>query len=357
MSFVRIALVLILSASFGGCAYLHSFDSNLPQQVDEWIQQKEYHRALETLEHVRSSHKHYAILMKQKQRILKLAQELERKTIQDANQLVAQNEWYKANQLYNRAQEKLPDSKRLNGSYKEFIEKRDAYLRQFENRLLVNKGIWINNNISSYEKVKSALPEDYHSINGITDFERDREKTLEALIECAQTAGAEDKLVLAGKCLSLARRMDGDLQDDPRLAEVHRKLEQARESQLQDYKKQTRDLLAEFKQGNSLDILQRAHDHLESADQFQPLDNTASVLLVQLKKRLHSGIQQRMESARRLYSQGKIELALQIWESLQTISPDNQKLEAHIERAQRVLSKLQRLQRQGSSINPPNANN
>ncbi|MDY6980925.1 MAG: hypothetical protein SV201_13685, partial [Pseudomonadota bacterium] len=62
---------------------------------------------------------------------------------------------------------------------------------------------------------------------------------------------------------------------------------------------------------------------------------------------------QRMESARRLYSQGKIQQALQVWESLHSIDPGNQQLEAHIERARRVLEKLQRLQQNGSVVSPP----
>jgi hypothetical protein len=65
------------------------------------------------------------------------------------------------------------------------------------------------------------------------------------------------------------------------------------------------------------------------------------------------GINQGIAGGRRQYSQGHIEQALQIWTALSNIDPGNQKLAEHIERAEHVLQKLQRLNQKGTTIKPP----
>ena len=354
MSLIRVFLILSLSLSFSGCAFLYTFDSNLPAKIDQWVKQEEYGKALSVLEHIKPNNENYALLMKKKQVIERQAKNYERKTILTANQLVSKNQWHKASLLYEDAMDKLPHSEKLQKSYADFKLKRQVYLEDLENQLLIHKGVWLNNTSLLYRKIKAAVPDKYRSVSGIKDYEKDRDKTLESLVECARTASAANELPLAGKCLALAQRMDKDLKKDPRLDEVRIKLNQARDARTRQYKRKTSALIAELRQGYSQDILQRAHDHLQAADQFGPLDDANLKLLEDLDKRLQSGIHQRMESARRLYSRGKIEQALQIWESLQTLAPGNQQLQAYIERARRVLEKLQRLQKEGPAVTPPN---
>lgn len=355
MNLLRILVIVSLALSFSGCAFLQSLDSNLPEKIDQWAKQEEYGKALATLEHVRPGNQNYALLMKKKQIIERQARAFERKTIQASNQLTAQNQWHKASLLYEDAMDKLPDSETLETAYTQFKDRRQTYLEDLETQLLIHKGTWLNNTATLYQRIKTTVPGDYRSVNGVRDYEHDREETLESLIECARTAGAADKLPLAGKCLALAQRMDRSLHNDPRLAGVRNRLDQARDARSRQYKRQTQDLIAELRQGYSQENLQRAHDHLQAADQFEPLDDGNLELLEDLNKRLQSGIHQRMESARRLYSRGKIEQALQIWETLQTLAPNNQQLQAYIERARRVLEKLQRLQQDGPVITPPDA--
>ncbi len=353
MNVLRLLVVFSLTLSFSGCAYLHSFDSNLPEKIDQWIEEEQYGKALNTLEHVREDNRNYGLLMKQKARILSLAAKLEKETIARSQQLVARNEWYNASQLYQEALHKYPDSKTLRTAHEDFIEQRQTYLTALETRLLINKGSWLKQNASIYSRVKAAIPHTYRSVDGIRDYESDRQQTTRALVECALSADSADNIDLARQCLLLAERLEPALKQDPRLADTRERIGEAREARLTRYKNRIIDLMAELRQGNSLDNLQRARDRLQSSGQYGPLDDETLELLDNLSKRLQEGINQRMESARRLYSQGKIQQALQIWESLHSIDPDNQQLEAHIDRARRVLEKLERLQQNGSVVSPP----
>ncbi len=48
-----------------------------------------------------------------------------------------------------------------------------------------------------------------------------------------------------------------------------------------------------------------------------------------------------LEEGRRLYAQGRIREALEIWRPLRALAPENRELEAHLERAERVLRRLE----------------
>ncbi|TDY01551.1 hypothetical protein [Thiohalophilus thiocyanatoxydans] len=350
MTLHRFFLIVALSLSLGNCAYLHSFDANLAEKIDQWIEEEKYHKALKTLEHVKDNKADYALLMQKREQIIKLAEKLEQKTISRTNQLVRNNEWHKAAQLYEKNLEKIPEHEKLRQSYADFLEKRQAYLKDLELRLLIKKSAWLGNNTVLYDKIKKAIPGNYQSVSGVRDYEHDREQALQALIECIRTSSSANRLDLAKTCLSLAQRIDRDIQYDPRVASARKKINQEKAASLRQYKQKTTDILSNLRQGYSLDNLQRSHDHLKASSDFPSLDKEAMGLLDELDRHLKAGIEQRMESARRLYSNGKIEHALQIWESLQTIAPDNQKLNGYIDRAHRVLKKLRQLQEKEPGI-------
>ena len=82
-------------------------------------------------------------------------------------------------------------------------------------------------------------------------------------------------------------------------------------------------------------------------------NRTSIKLRKELDKRYRQGIDQKIAAGRKLYSNGKIQEALDVWNSLLEINPDNQKLQGHIDRAERVLKKLQRLSNEGAVVQPP----
>ncbi len=357
MNRLRFLAFTLISLLFNGCAYFHSFNSDLPAKIDQWIEQKEYGQALDTLEYVKPGDSNYKLLMQKKQRIRRLAASLENTTISKARRLTNRNKWNDALLTYNSALDKLPDSKKLQEAKNDFLRKRQAYLKELELRLLINKGEWLNRNASLHQKIKSTLPEEYHSIPGIRDYEDDIDETLPALVACTETAILADELHLAQQCLHLAEQLGKDVSEDSRLTAARRQIKQADRTRVQHQNQKTRALLAELKQGYSLENLQRAHEHLAIMRKRNTRDKESVRLQRELNQRLQNGLNQRIEAARRLYSGGKIEQALQIWESLQTIAPDNPKLEAHIERAQRVLDKLQHLHKNGPAVIPPELQN
>ncbi len=340
--------VLLIQLLSGGCAYLSSFSTELPDKIDTLIQQQEYGEALQTLKYVRPSHPDYQRLMQQKKKIDKLVVKYERRTIQTADKLVRQGKWYTAEQTYDQALQKVPQSAKLQKAQQQFLTKRDNYLKQLELALLLNRANWLIKNASTQKEIVQVLPDDYRRYEELRDYSNKVEDTAQHLVNCVQSALDAGDYNLAATCLKLAERIGAKNIDKKQLAKANKTLTRAGKSEVKKQNKKTRALIAELKQGYSQDNLRRARNQLNVLEKQNSRNKTAIKLRKELDKRYRQGIDQKIAAGRRLYSSGKIQEALDVWNSLLEIDPDNQKLEGHIDRAERVLAKLQRLSKEGA---------
>ena len=350
--FFLVSLIFFLLL-LSGCAYLSSFSAELPQKIDTLIQQQEYGEALQTLKYVRPTHPDYKRLMRQKKRIEKLVVKYERKTIQKADKLTRQGKWYPAQQTYEQALEKVPHSEELRKAQQAFLIKRDNYLKQLELSLLLNRANWLIKNAPTQKEIVRVLPDDYQRYEELRDYPDKVDEAAVQLVDCVQSALDAGDYNLAETCLKLAERIDSENVDKEQLAIAKKKLAKAEKTEVRKQNDITRALIAELKQGYSQDNLKRARQQLNVLEKQNNRNRTSIKLRKELKKRYRQGIDQKIAAGRRLYSSGKIQKALDIWNSLLEIDPDNQKLQGHIDRAERVLKKLQRLSNEGAVVQPP----
>ncbi len=348
--FISLILFQLLS---GGCAYLASYSSELPERIETLIQQQEYGEALQLLEYVRPTHTDYKRLMQQKKRVEKLVVKYERKTVLKADKLVRQGNWYSAEQTYAQALEKVPQSKKLQKAQAEFIVKRDNYLKQLELSLLLNRANWLIKNAPTQKEIVRVLPNDYQRYEELRNYPAKVEETAQLLVGCVQSALDAGDYNLAATCLKLAERIGAKNIDQKQLAKANKTLARAKKSEVKKQNNKTRALIAELKQGYSQDNLRRARHQLTVLERQNSRNRTAVKLRKELDKRYRQGIDQKIAAGRRLYSGGKIQEALDVWNSLLNIDPDNQKLQGHIDRAERVLQKLERLSNEGAVVQPP----
>ena len=346
--------LLTIQLLFGGCAYFSSFSAELPEKIDGLIQQQEYAEALAMLEYVRPSHADYAQLMQQKKRIEKQIPDFETTTIKRAQQLTRQEKWYPAQQTYEQALAKLPQSQRIYAAQQEFLKQRDNYLTQLELSLVLNRANWLIKNAPVQKEIVRVIPDDYQRYEELRDYPQQVDETADQLIKCVQSALDANDYNLADTCLKLVERLDSKNVDKKQLATARKKLAQAEKAEVRKQNAKTQALIAELKQGYSQDNLRRARQHLNVLRKQNSRDKTSRKLQAQLEQRYREGIDQKIAAGRRLYSSGKIQEALDVWNSLLEIDPGNQKLEAHIDRAERVLKKLERLSNEGAVVQPPN---
>ncbi len=356
MKRILLLSIILFHTLLSGCAYLSSFSSDLPDKIDSLIKQEQYAKALDIIKYVKPNNPDYKNLIAQKKRILRLAKKLENDSIEKAHLFVQQGEWYQAQLAYETALQKLPPSPRLEKAYKSFLQQRKAHLQKLELILLLNKANWLIGNKPVQKEIKKVLPDAEKHYEELKDYPHQIDKTAEKLAAYTKNALKKRDYSLAKKCLSLIEKLGATNIDRKFIRNSHQQLAKAEKNKRKKQDNITRALIAELTQGISHENLQRARQHLDLIKKQKKLSKTSRKLYNQLKKRYRAGINQGIAAGRKLYSSGKIREALEVWNALLLIDTDNQKLEEHINRANRVLKKLHRLSRDGAGIQPPNKN-
>lgn len=349
----RIVTLVLLSLILHGCAYLHSLNSGLPQQIDEWAAAHEYGKALDTLSYVSKNHKDYPLLKKKQHNLVLKAKEFEYDQHMSARKQENNGQWHKADNIYNNALNKFPKSKLLNTEYQAFTSRRDKYLKDLEFKLSIARGTWLIESTPLQKQIINASPDDYATQRRFKKNSREIQKTADELMTCTATAIQAGRTSLAKTCLDTAERLKSPDIDKAKLISFKKQLNEAHQRFIQKQNNKTRALLKEIKQGYSHDNLQRAQSHLSEFAEHTKQNKEAEKLAKELDKYIRTGLAQRMEAGRRLYSNGQIQEALSIWIPLKSIDPENTKLQDYIERAKRVLDKLEKLSNSPSTIAPP----
>ena len=350
---LRITLLLFLSTLLHGCAYLHSLSSDLPQKIDGWVAAHEYGQALDTLSHVSKTHKQYALLKNKKRTVLIKAKDFEHSQHLAAQKQENNKQWHKADNIYTYALEKYPQSSLLRTEYQSFKKRRDKYLTALETKLSIAKGNWLIESTPLQEKIARATPDDYYTQRRFNKNNQELQATADERMGCAETAIQSGHIPLAEKCLDTADRLNPAFIDKNKLKKLKAQLDKKQQLIVKEENRKTSALLSELKQGYSHDNLLRARRHLSEVRDNKKRNKESVKLEKQLEKYIKTGLTQRMEAGRRLYSDGQIQQALSIWIPLKSIAPDNTKLNDHIERAKRVLNKLEKLSNTPPAITLP----
>jgi len=349
---LRCALLgLILSLQ--GCAYLASFGSHLPDTIEQQIAAGEYGKALATLKWVKPDHPDYARLMQLQAEARRQARALEKRTLREATKREKQGEWYRAQKTYEQALERIPDSEPLQKAYSAFLERRQRYLHKLELALLMNRANWLIQNAPIRTEVARVLPEEYRRYPALRDYDKQVHKTARGLDRCLQEALDEHRPKLLEACLELRLKLDPEHRDAELVAAARQALARYRARERRQENDATRALITELKQGYSHDNLLRARQLLDRLADTPARDATSRALRAELERYFRQGIEQGIAAGRKLYSRGDVAGALDIWQSLAKIDPDNEKLLDHIQRAERVLKKLERLSKEGAEVKPP----
>ncbi len=350
MNHLKKLLLLMGLSLLGGCSFLQSFHSQSTEYVEVLIQEKQYSRAENVLQHISPSHPDYPALMAQKKRLHKLSNKLEKNALAQVRKLRKQNKWQQALQTLHSARTSLPESQLLRKAEQDFLAARNKRINELNMKIDIHKGIWLKDAEPLLDAIVRTQPDNYVRQQQQQQFKLEKARTLKNLARCAREAMDEELYELGRHCLELVNKIDRERQYTESLKQAKVKLQQHDHAWRQQQIKLSGELLKELKQGYSHDNLLRASRHLQklsSHDQSAEEKQYSSML----KQELDKGIAQNMDAGRQLYSAGKVTEALSIWTSLRQITPDNEALEAHISRAQRVLKKLERLEKQQSSSN------
>ncbi len=357
------AFLLPLFLFLVGCAPDQMIKRDLPKQVDRWVAEEEYGKALRALERVSPDHPLYPRLQAQRKEVLRLVDKYERVLIDKGRMLIRNQEWQRAHELYQDGMEKLPDSERIARARADFLARRAERVEELRTEALVNKGDWLSRQLPLQREILRTMPDDRQAKKDLKRANRELEPTSAGLYVCGQRALDSGNNKLAVRCLALAAQLTPttSVKDALARAEKEHKKTKARtrrakrKRQRQSEADMVRRLLDEYEEAYEADDLIQARGILSELKLADP----KSVRVEQLEMELESAIGERvtrgMEESRRLYSQGKIQQALDNWRELSKLDPENEDIKTHIARAERVLAKLRELSEKQPAANVPPA--
>lgn len=334
--------LLVTLLLFSGCAFIHSLDENLPQQVDDWMQNKEYGKVIDTLAYISADHPHYKRLAPLREIAVQKALEYETDILTRGKQLLDQQHWQETYITYEQGLQKLPDSAAIQQAMNEFLQQRDTYIRQLSYQLLFNKAQAVLSNTPIQNMISRAAPDNYRYRTQARQQEAERIALAVELLDCGEHSLQANQLVTGQKCLDLAAKLSGSP-----LPKRHQQLQKL----LSRKRKSLSQLLSDSAQINLSAAeaalkqirLKEAKDYLEKV----PAEEQQKPAVIKFRERLQTeiklAVKQGAAAGRKLYSAGKIKAALEVWQALLILDPENTALQKHIERAQRVLKKLESL--------------
>jgi len=351
---VFISLILITSA-LSGCAFVHSFDKDLDSKIKQWMHEHEYSKALDALAHIRKNHVQYAQLQKRKIEVQQAADRFEKIKLREIDAHIAAQDWQAAESSLNYSMVKLPDSAKLQTAYNEFIKKRAHYLKGLYYRLYINKAEWLVKNQDVQQELSRTLPDDKITKRATEQYKREIDSVYKQLIVCGIEGINIGDLELAEQCYLLADELKPSTEIQKTIQGIQRKLAKKQKRKPLLLSKRGRQQLekakASLKQGD-MKITLAAYNKIPAKDTKHAL---VTAFKQELDSRIKENVAQAIEIGRKLYSQGKIEQALAIWNDTRELAPYHEYLISHIDRAQRVIDNLDKLKKQEDTVSPPKA--
>ncbi len=340
--------VLSLAACFPAAQNLRGERTD---QLDHWVAEEEYGKALKRIDRVSPKDPAYPSLQERRAEILRLADKYEQALVKEARKLKRSEKWQEAFDLYEQGLSKLPNSERIQKARDEFLTERATRVEALRVEALISKGDWLNRDFRLRKKTVAIVPEDRRARKDLKRTTRELEETSKQLYVCGQRAWERGDNELALRCLSLAEKLRPTSSVKDALVRVKkeqskRKAKKRRATRKKKEKSDAdmaRKFLDEYEEAFEQGDLLRAREALAKSKSLQPSNERVEQLEKELELSIANRVKRGMEESRRVYSQGKIQQALDNWRYLSKLDPDNEDIKVHIARAERVLAKVREL--------------
>lgn len=327
-----------------GCATLvaKSPDANL--QIESWIKNHKYDKALETIAAMSADHGDYERLIRSVPSIKKQREQFIMTVIQQAKSFEPQQDWVNALSTINSGLAKLPQSPELRGLYDYYEEKRQARINNDEAAIVIAKAQYI---IDSRPFQESKLYNADNAFSAQQEFNDYLDQALEVsrqLYAIGQRYWQQDKGLQASKALRLSIQTANNELSAELLAEIEQLLGSELAAQNDNSSAAKADqidpLVSEFYRHLRADNFVAAQITL---NELRALNYNGSFTLQQrLQTRKNSRVEALINNGNRLYNSGHIQAAIEQWQLAQTLAPDNQAISQQLARAERFIGNLER---------------
>ena len=271
--------------------------------------------------------------------------------------LLGEDNWPAANEKIDFLRQHAPLNDQLNRHLETFTARQTRYLGRLQSSLLLLKSRHIPEELVLQSQLHQAEPHNSVLHKQLRRSEADRERVLAALSEQFLQAEAEQQFDTALLYARAIQRLAPSLDIDNSIARIQALLAPiaiAKSNSLNsELDEQYQQQLNEFGKALVNDQWLQARAVLDKMLEERPRDSELLGQDTYLKEIFTEQVAQAKESGEQLYSTGEVEQALEVWQAVLPMVPNDVQLKANIERARRILDKVKSLREDSLAGEPP----
>ncbi len=364
---MRNATILLLALLAAGCGHLQRAGEIGPAQIRDWLAQDEYGNAIATLQRQTRLNPDDSTLREWLEMAKQNANLYARKQIEAANALAGKNLWEEALQTIDTARERWPQSAVLRIARDDLENRRQRRIDQLQLELLLQEGRSLLQSARQHRELEQVNPGYLFLDWNLRKYQARRRTVARRLLELAREVQEEGDLRLAQHCLVMSQRLDDNeevrlaLQQLPRIELVEESEEfqprryrppPASQGEQQDASytltraQRLGPLLNRYAQAHDRGDLLEARRIMQQMMEIGPNHPRVQELKQENEQLIRSFVEQNTRRGDDLYSQERIEEAIQVWQSVLQLAPADKELRNKLDRARTALQTLRELKQQ-----------
>lgn len=348
--------IFVLILSLSSCSQFNTtVQDDLTAEVDSWIANNEYGKALEAIHYVHAEDPKYLELKNRQGSVLELAHEYEKNISETTQKMVANKQWASALKLVDQASRNFPEGLLIQETAEKLAQQQSEQIEKLEQDLLIKRGEWMQEALPLYQALLDTDPKNKQLQTYLVQLEYEAELLAEQISLLAEAAIDRKHYKTARLHLVMANNLSPEAPREELLNQINQINKQ--NSQIVQNKKVAREKREEEKKETQHQ--QALFDNIERAFSSGWLSITRSLIgqldeeeqqspdMVELKQNIEQTIEDQVgllfSQADKLYEDGQFEQAIEKWQKILTYEPDNELAREHIQRTEKVIDKLNQL--------------
>ncbi len=353
---LSVAAALVLSA----CALIEPSRPTTLADVDRLTQEDRYGRALAELERLAAEQPDVETVLVKRHEVLYLAHQFERAEIEKARSLQAQGDWNAAIARLDAAIELFPSSTLLHSTRTELTSQQEKRAQELDTDLMLARAGWLLEQRKVLAGKRAVDAASWQEKWQGPQVEEELARLHAPLTELGLQALERGELDLAERSLGLAARIEPATEIEQGLA----RLAKQRAGLARESKAQRRRQQAEQARARQQSLLVQARTYIDAGDLAAARDALEAALrlgpdyppLGEIRQQLDHDIAAKVEvliaEGNSLYRRGLFPEARDLWREAVVLDPENTLARARLERAERVMQKLEQLRQQQLPAQP-----
>ena len=350
-------IISVLLQTLAGCAGMDTIQLTLdqPKDLDQLLEQHEFVRARQlTARHL------FLDTSKQREKIIALEAAYEDRVLSESSELEAKDDLLGAVESLTIALERIPDSDKLRDSRTRLEQKRLQQIQINAREQLITRARYIANHLRLYQQQTHLQIPSAEQRREYARKEQDAMLLADRLLAEAVAATQDNNLQNAQEYLQLAQALNNspavqqaleELRDvrssQHRVREKQANIKQAKQQKkiAQNEQKETAILLAETQQALAGKNLQAARTSFMKIPPSSGSHPAVIEVQQELDKALTSHVIELINAGDIHYRADRVMNAIDSWSTALVLDPENPELKERLDRANRVLARLEELKR------------